>query len=136
MSRSTTSAGSSFARPPLRGGFRYLPISGKAGSKQSSERRGGRAIAAVEPAAPTDKQATAALAEVRDSIDELDQIAGRLARSAIPHGASWSDVGSALRIDPIQAEKAYGPTPGSLTSLRSIASENEKLLDVLTAAST
>ena len=77
------------------------------------KRRGGRAIATVDPAAPTDEQAVAALAEVRDSIDELDQIAGRLARSAIDHGASWSDVGSALRIDPIRAEKVYGPTPGS-----------------------
>jgi hypothetical protein len=71
------------------------------------KRRGGRAVARVEPEAPADEQAIAALAEVRASIDELDQIAGRLARSAIDHGGSWADVASSLQIDSAQAEKAY-----------------------------
>src|SRR6266536_1920257 len=63
------------------------------------KRRSGRAVAGVEPEAPAEGQAIAALAEIRSSIDELDEIAGRLARSAIEHGGSWSDVGGALRID-------------------------------------
>src|SRR4051794_39154053 len=64
------------------------------------KRRGGRAVAGVEPEAPANEQAIAALGEVRASIDELDQIAGRLARAAIEDGGSWSDVAGALRIDP------------------------------------
>src|SRR5919198_1940962 len=72
------------------------------------KRRSGRAVARVEPEAPADEQAIAALAEVRASIAELDQIAGRLARSAVEHGGSWSDVASTLRIDPDRAERAYG----------------------------
>ena len=72
------------------------------------KRRGGRAVAEVEPQAPTDEQALAALAEVRASIGELDDIAGRLARSAVAHGASWEDVAGALRIDPAKAARAYG----------------------------
>ena len=48
-----------------------------------------------------------ALAEVRASIDELDKIAGRLARSAVAHGASWEDVGSSLRLDADKARAAY-----------------------------
>ena len=56
------------------------------------KRRRGRAVARVEPEAPADEQAITALAEVRASIDELDQIAGRLARSAAEQGGSWSDV--------------------------------------------
>src|SRR3954454_23155342 len=47
---------------------------------------------------PPADQALAALAAVRSSIDELDDIAGRLARSALEHGGSWKDVASSLRI--------------------------------------
>jgi hypothetical protein len=72
------------------------------------KRRGGRPVAALDhPAEPAD-QAVNALAEVRASIDELDNIAGRLARSAVAHGASWNDVGSSLRLDANQARGAYG----------------------------
>jgi hypothetical protein len=76
------------------------------------KRRGGRAVANVEPEAPADQQAIAALAEVRTSIDELDQIAARLVRSAIEHGGSWSDVASALRLDEARAREAYGTNAG------------------------
>ena len=72
------------------------------------KRRGGRPIAAVDPDAEPADQAVNALAEVRASIDELDTIAGRLARSAVAHGASWNDVGSSLRLDANQARGAYG----------------------------
>lgn|SRR5215204_920932 len=76
------------------------------------KRRAGRAVAGVEPEAPADQQAIAALAEVRASISELDEIAGRLARAAIEHGGSWSDVASTLRIDERQARSAYA-TPAT-----------------------
>src|SRR5437764_10598221 len=63
------------------------------------KRRQGRPVAAVDPEAPPSEQAISSLTEVRASIDELDKIAGRLARSAVAHGASWEDVGSSLRLE-------------------------------------
>jgi hypothetical protein len=76
------------------------------------KRRGSREVARVDPDAPPDTQALAALAEVRASIGELDDIAGRLVRSAVAQGASWEDVAGALRIDAAKAAGAYGePRP-------------------------
>jgi hypothetical protein len=72
------------------------------------KRREGRAVATITPEMPAPDQAIAALAEVRDSIDELNGLAGRLAQSAIAHGADWSDVASSLRLPPEQARRAYG----------------------------
>jgi hypothetical protein len=57
-------------------------------------------------AAPRD-QAIVALSAVRASINELDDIAGRLARSAAEHGASWSDVASSLGLAEDAARRAY-----------------------------
>jgi hypothetical protein len=96
---------------------RGIPVSAYLGKLVEAElkRRGGRAVAKVEPEAPAEKQAIAALAEVRASIVELDQIAGRLARSAVEHGGSWADVASVLRIDRSQAEAAYGNTAAGAT---------------------
>jgi hypothetical protein len=71
------------------------------------KRREGRAVATITPEMPAPDQAVTALAEVRESIDELDDLAGRLARSAIAHGADWSDVASSLRLTPEQAQGAY-----------------------------
>jgi hypothetical protein len=70
-------------------------------------RRRGRPVAAIDPEAPAADQSVSALAEVRASIDELDKIAGRLARSAVAHGASWEDVGSSLRLGTENARAAY-----------------------------
>ena len=70
-------------------------------------RRRGRSVEAVDPEAPPSDQAIAALAELRASIDELEAIAGRLARSAVAHGGSWADVASSLRLEPGQARAAY-----------------------------
>src|SRR4051794_22914433 len=56
--------------------------------------------------APGD-EAIAALKEVRRAIDELDDVAGRLARSAVAHGVSWADVGSSLKLGPETARHAY-----------------------------
>jgi hypothetical protein len=70
-------------------------------------RRGGQAVGEVAADAPDRDQALAALAEVRAAIDELDAIAGRLARSAIAHGGTWEDVAGPLRIDGKAARAAY-----------------------------
>ena len=64
-------------------------------------------VAATPADAPLRDEAIAALHDVRQSIDELDDIAGRLARSAVAEGASWDDVGSSLRLRPDVAESAY-----------------------------
>ena len=72
------------------------------------QRRTDRKVAGVSLDAAEPVQALAALAEVRASIDELDEIAGRLARSATAHGASWEDVGSSLRLNAQQAREAFG----------------------------
>jgi hypothetical protein len=74
-------------------------------------RRKARPVAAIDPRAAEPDQAVAALTEVRASIDELDAIAARLARSAVAHGGSWDDVAGALRIDSAQAQAAYQPHP-------------------------
>jgi len=66
-------------------------------------RRHGRPVAAIDPDAPASDQALSALAEVRSSIDELEAIAGRLARSAVAHGGSWNDVANSLRLPEDQA---------------------------------
>src|SRR4051794_543559 len=61
----------------------------------------------VEIQQPPADQALAALVAVRSSIDELDDIAGRLARSAVEHGGSWNDVASSLRLTQTAARRAY-----------------------------
>jgi hypothetical protein len=72
------------------------------------QRRTDRLVGQVDPDAAVPDQALAALAEVRTSIDELDAIAGRLARSAVAQGGHWEDVASSLRISSAQAVSAYG----------------------------
>ncbi len=74
-------------------------------------RRRGRPVQAVDPETAPSTQAVAALAELRASISELEGIAGRLARSAVAHGASWADVASSLRIGADQARAAYAQEP-------------------------
>lgn len=66
-------------------------------------------VESADPDAPGVDQAIGALAEVRASIDELDDIAGRLARSATAHGGSWEDVASSLRLSAGAAEAAFSP---------------------------
>jgi hypothetical protein len=44
---------------------------------------------------------------VRVSIDDLDDIAGRLARSAHELGGSWQDIGSSLGLTEDAARRAY-----------------------------
>lgn len=75
------------------------------------KRRRTIAVAVLEPEAGEAQQATAALADVRAAIGELDAIAGRLARSAVAQGASWADVASSLRLSAVEAESTFGAVP-------------------------
>jgi len=70
-------------------------------------RRGQRASRAVDTPKGETGQALAALVDVRAAIDELDAIAGRLARSATAQGASWDDVASSLDLTTPAARSAY-----------------------------
>jgi hypothetical protein len=96
-----------FRQLALRGGLSVTAYLGKL--VEAELRRRSRTNLAATPAdAPLRDEAIAALHDVRRSIDELDDIAGRLARSAVADGASWDDVGSTLRLHPDAAENAYG----------------------------
>jgi hypothetical protein len=61
----------------------------------------------VSLAANDAEQSLAALRAVRAAIDELDDIAGRLARSACEHGGSWRDIASSLRLSVEATRRAY-----------------------------
>lgn len=88
---------------------RDLSVSAYLGRLVAGElkRRKALAIGGFERDAPEAEHAIAALVDVRASIDELDAIAGRLARSAIAHGASWDDVASSLGLTGDSAMAAY-----------------------------
>lgn len=88
---------------------RGVSVAGYLGTLVEAElrRREGRPLARITPGTPEPDQALIALADLRQAIDELDDVAGRLARSAVAHGASWSDVGSSLRLSPESARSAY-----------------------------
>jgi hypothetical protein len=95
-----------FRQLTLRRGLSVTAYLGKL--VEAELRRHSRTNVAATPAnAPLRDEAIAALYDVRRSIDELDDIAGRLARSAVADGASWDDVGSSLRLRPDAAENAY-----------------------------
>jgi hypothetical protein len=70
-------------------------------------RRKDRQPSVADADQPEADQALAALAAVRLGIDELDDIAGRLARSAVEHGGSWEDVASSLGLSRQAAHEAY-----------------------------
>lgn len=71
------------------------------------KRRGASSTGQVAADTGDAELALAALVDVRTAIDDLDDIAGRLARSATVHGASWSDVASSLRLAQEGARDAY-----------------------------
>jgi hypothetical protein len=75
--------------------------------QQELGRRDTTRVAGVTPENALADQALVALRSVRVSIDELDDIAGRLARSATELGASWCDVLSSLRLTEQAARRAY-----------------------------
>lgn len=70
-------------------------------------RRRARPVSGVVEGASERDEAVTALIDVRLAIDELDAIAGRLARSATAHGASWRDVASSLKLTEKAAREAY-----------------------------
>ncbi len=74
-------------------------------------RRRGRAIDAIATETEPQDAAVAALEDVRAAIDELEDIAGRLARSAVAYGGAWSDVAASLRIPEAQARRVYESPP-------------------------
>ena len=87
---------------------RGIPIAAYLGKLVEDELRRRKAKPIdVDTDQPPPDQALAALAAVRSSIDELDDIAGRLARSAVEHGGSWKDVASSLRLTERAAHSAY-----------------------------
>ncbi len=75
------------------------------------KRRGATPLAKTNVQDPPPDIAIDALATVRASIDELDDIAGRLARMAVGSGATWDEVGDTLRTTPDAARSAYGLVP-------------------------
>ena len=93
---------------------RGIPVSAYLGQLVQREvaRRRGTSAAGVDMALPAPDQALLALEAVRASIDDLDDIAGRLARSATEHGGSWEDVGSSLRMSSEAARTAYERSSG------------------------
>ena len=100
-----------FRQLALRRGLSVTAYLGKL--VEAELRRHSRTNVASTPAdAPARDEAIAALHDVRRSIDELADIAGRLARSAVDDGASWDDVGASLRLRPDVAEKAYRAPQG------------------------
>jgi hypothetical protein len=88
---------------------RGIPVSVYLGRLVEAElgRRNATDIAEVTPDVAPSDQALAALSTVRASIDELDDIAGRLARSANQLGGSWRDIASSLRLAEDAARRAY-----------------------------
>jgi hypothetical protein len=94
--------------------LRGIPVSAYLGKLVESElkRRRTTALAQTHEQDPPPDVALDALATVRASIDELDDIAGRLARTAAGAGASWQEVGIALNLKPDVARSAYGAERG------------------------
>jgi hypothetical protein len=70
-------------------------------------RRQTRPVRHVSGEADEIKDSIAALREVRLAIDELDAIAGRLARETASRGGRWGDIGPALGLRPDAARSAY-----------------------------
>jgi hypothetical protein len=71
------------------------------------ERRKTRPVRRVSGKVGEAEDGLAALREVRLAIDELDAIAGRLARETANRGGSWDDIGRALKLRPDAARDAY-----------------------------
>jgi hypothetical protein len=88
---------------------RGITVAAYLGKLVESELRRRKAdpLAVADAEQPEADQALAALAAVRLAIDELDDIAGRVARAAVEHGGSWEDVASSLGLSRRAAREAY-----------------------------
>jgi hypothetical protein len=71
------------------------------------KRRGATELARTREQDPPPDAALDALATVRATLDELHDVAGRLARTAVGTGASWNEVGESLRLPPADAIQAF-----------------------------
>jgi hypothetical protein len=107
----TAEAWQAFRQLALRRGLSVTAYLGKL-VEQELRRYARTNLAEIPADAPPRDEAIAALDDVRRSIDELDDVAGRLARAAIAHGGTWADVGSSLRLRADVAESAHGRPPG------------------------
>ena len=86
-----------------------IPVSRYLGRLVEAElqRRKPRPVRRVSGAPGDIEDGLAALREVRLAIDELDAIAGRLARETASLGGRWGDIGPALGLRPDAARSAY-----------------------------
>jgi hypothetical protein len=71
------------------------------------KRRGVTALATTHEHDPPPDVALDALATARATLDELHDVAGRLARTAVCTGASWDEVGERLGFGPADARRAF-----------------------------
>jgi len=72
-----------------------------------TKRRHAPGIERIDPQAPLEDQALDALAAVREQIDELTDLVGRLARMALDAGSDWYRVGKQVRMSPRDAQRAF-----------------------------
>jgi len=72
-----------------------------------AKRRHAPGVERINPHAPLEDQSLTALAAVREQIDELTEIAGRLSRMAMDAGSSWYRVGQQIRMSPRDAQQAF-----------------------------
>jgi hypothetical protein len=72
-----------------------------------TKRRRAPGVDTIDPAAPLHAQSLDALAAVRFNIDELSDIASRLARMAMDAGSSWDRVARVMRVSPADAQRAF-----------------------------
>jgi hypothetical protein len=76
-----------------------------------TKRRHAPGVERIDPHASLEDQSINALAAVREQIDELTEIAGRLSRMAMDAGSSWHRVGQQLRMSPTDARQAFESPP-------------------------
>jgi hypothetical protein len=72
-----------------------------------TKRRHAPGVERIDPHAPLEHQSLNALAAVREQIDELTEIAGRLSRMAMDAGSSWYRVGQQLRMSSSDVQNAF-----------------------------
>jgi hypothetical protein len=72
-----------------------------------TKRRHAPGVERIDPDAPLVDQSLDTLSAVRQNIDELTDIAGRLSRMAIDAGSSWERVAQMLRMSPADARRAF-----------------------------
>lgn len=95
-----------FRQLALRRGISISTYLGRLVAAENNRQRA-PAVDRIDPDAPIPDQALDALSAVRENIDELSDIAGRLAQSALIAGDSWESVGERLRMSGNDARRAF-----------------------------